>query len=97
MAGLGKDSPSKLYRSFLAWRAKGGGAALGISMLFFENPDEVDPNSKTAISHLSERTEMTGMQRLKLMYSYDSYGNLSPELSMVTCPDVCGGRDVLGD
>ncbi|MPC23252.1 RPII140-upstream gene protein-like [Portunus trituberculatus] len=89
MAGLGKDSYTKLYRSFLASRGKGG-AALGLSILFFENPDAVDPNSKTAVSHLSERTEMTGLQRLKLMYSYDVYGNLSPELSMVIQSGLMG-------
>ncbi|KAK8378981.1 hypothetical protein O3P69_009607 [Scylla paramamosain] len=90
MAGLGKDSYTRLYRTFLASRAKGGGATLGLSILFFENPDEVDPNSKTAKSHLSERTEMTGLQRLKLMYSYDAYGNLSPELSMVIQSGLTG-------
>lgn len=84
MAGLGRERYSTLYRSFLAsGGARGGGATLALS-LFFDNPDAVDPNSKTARTHLSEQSEMTGLQRLKFMYSYDSYGNMSPEMSMVT-------------
>ena len=84
MAGMGRDSYTKLYRTFLASRgAVGGGTTLSLSLFFFQDPDIVDPNSKTAQSHLSERTEMTGRQRLKFMFSYDAYGNISPEMSMV--------------
>ncbi|KAG0720055.1 RPII140-upstream protein [Chionoecetes opilio] len=91
MAGLGGDKYLNLYRSFLASRgATRGGATLGLSLFFYENPDIVDPNSKTAASHLSQKTEMSGLQRLKFMFSYDAYGNISPELSMVLQSGLMG-------
>lgn len=91
MAGLGGDKYFNLYRSFLTSRnARGGGATLALSLLFHESPDTIDPNSKTARSHLSERQEMTGLQRLKLMYSYDAYGCMSPEMSMVMQSGLMG-------
>ncbi|XP_050730545.1 RPII140-upstream gene protein-like [Eriocheir sinensis] len=89
MAGRGGERCSKLYRAFLA-SGGGRGTTLGLLPVLFESPDKVDPNTRTALSHLSDRGELTGMQRLKFMFSYDGYGNLSPELSMVMQSGLMG-------
>lgn len=92
MAGRGGEKCGRLYRAFLA-SGGGGGTSLALLPILYESPDKVDPNTKTALSHLSEKKDLTGMQRLKFMYSYDGYGNLSPELSMVRTTGVVLTKD----
>ncbi|XP_045607351.1 RPII140-upstream gene protein [Procambarus clarkii] len=78
---------SKFYSTFSRFRKRSvwsdsGRVLLGINVIqLFENPDAIDRDLRTVKQ--ADEIQNTGKHRLKLMFSYDEYGNLSPELSMV--------------
>ncbi|XP_042864880.1 RPII140-upstream gene protein-like [Penaeus japonicus] len=88
--GGGGGYYSKFYPHFATIRHKmkswrhPGGALLGINILsVFENPDAIDRDVRTVKEAVVPENE-TGWDRLRLMFAYDEFGEMSPELSMVT-------------
>ncbi|XP_037784850.1 RPII140-upstream gene protein-like isoform X1 [Penaeus monodon] len=89
MAATGGGHYSKFYPHFAAFRHNirrwrhPGGALLGINILsVFGNPDSIDRDVRT-VKEAKVPTDETGWDRLRLMFTYDEYGEMSPELSMV--------------
>lgn len=87
--GGGGGYYSKFYPHFATIRHKmkswrhPGGALLGINILsVFENPDAIDRDVRTVKEAVVPENE-TGWDRLRLMFAYDEFGEMSPELSMV--------------
>ncbi|KAG7174544.1 RPII140-upstream gene protein-like [Homarus americanus] len=78
---------SKFYSSFCTTRQRSvwrdsGGVLLGFNILkLYENPDSINQEVKTA--KIMNWKEKTGTDRLRLMFSYDEFGKMSPEMGMV--------------
>ncbi|KAK8726654.1 hypothetical protein OTU49_009975 [Cherax quadricarinatus] len=77
---------SRFFSTFSSLRKKtlwrdSSGVLLGLNLMSaFHNPDAIDQDFRKA-SQLQEQE--TGAHRLKLMFSYDEYGNISPELHTI--------------
>ncbi|KAK7075645.1 Complex I assembly factor timmdc1, mitochondrial [Halocaridina rubra] len=86
---------SKYYTTFATlrkngWRSMTGSALLSLNVLkVFENPDKIDKaSSPTAQSWVTDVE--TGEDRLRKMFSYDEFGDPSPELQTVTQSGIMG-------
>ncbi|XP_064081084.1 RPII140-upstream gene protein-like [Macrobrachium nipponense] len=94
-----------LYSTFISLQHKKGAASglvLGMNLLkLFDNSDKIDTNVETVRrAQLSQdRNSETGKDRLRQMFKKDDFGDLSPELQMVTqgammglfCGSILGG------
>lgn len=93
-----------LYSTFMSLQHKKSAACslvLGMNLLkLVDNTDKIDTNVETVQrAHLSQDNAETGKDRLRQMFKKDEFGDLSPELHMVTqgammgvfCGSMIGG------
>ncbi|XP_068222763.1 RPII140-upstream gene protein [Palaemon carinicauda] len=78
---------SKLYSTFIKQHRKkhaAGSFLMGFNVYrLLENSDSIDKNIETVRKAELNKEEETGMDRLRIMFKKDEYGDISPELQMV--------------